>query len=352
MKLRILNNTDSSLEAWKISRPLDMGTLPSEVHNLDLPVSEFCRFDLEIESSIFVRELFCTLRDHVVWAQTSRVQDVTAFEMEPLLGANGLYESIRQGMIEMKEQGHSQDSYRLLLPLFSLTTYTISISLRHLKNVALNLAHIAGKCKSDNVKAILWDGSNEIMNLIEGYYTVSHKMKPILNEKPIGSQSGKTGQFTVLTGDLPLHLRAQIVRHRQLLVADNLIDLVTLPLAERLQIKDEARVQVVGTADFLESIYSKRSCWIAHYAVWAGFLSGISKQKEPSLPCADGVCPFRKDVMLRVEKLDPNPPCPIFLELESIPVDSNTIHEIKQQRILDKRPDYWDKYINILEKKL
>jgi len=272
MKIRMISKNDSALAAWNSSRPEANEKDSSKIYNLDLPVSEFVRFDIEITSSIFTRELFCSLRDHVIWAQTSRVQNVLEFNMVEELSDDESFSEIRRMMIKKSLNGDRQDEYRLTLPMFSKTTYAISISLRHLVNVSKNLKYISGKCKDPYVSRILLVESLSIDFITNGYDTSSHKMKPILNEDIISDSNLENGEFLTVTSEIPLYLRAQLVRHRQLLLVDNLIDIVALPDSRYLTIEDLCKIQVVGSKSFLQEVASKRRCWISQYGIWSEFL--------------------------------------------------------------------------------
>ena len=82
MKVEITNvaNINHAMKAWTVSRPNDKDTSLRDILKLDLPVNEFINVNLVIESTIIEREIITTMRNHVMWAQTSRVQDVLAFE--------------------------------------------------------------------------------------------------------------------------------------------------------------------------------------------------------------------------------------------------------------------------------
>lgn len=355
MIIKEIGSANNSQKAWAISRPLAQKAEERELLALDLPVCEFYRVDLNIQSSVFIRELICTLRDHVVWAQTSRVQDVLQFQMDYPMNNYEHFEQIRDRMIE-ESQHERQDNYRLTLPLFSLTEYAISISIRHLINLYMNIAHIADNCEDELVKASLEkDASNLKTYLhhkgVDSEIIYKHNMKPILNESFVSYQNADLGEYIVVSAKIPLYLRAQLVRHRQLLVADDLFKKVTSPGANAATISNSVNAKIVGTKGFFEQLVSKRSCWIAQYDIWSDLVNNISKYVNVKLPCSDGVCPFEKDVELRLHGKDPNPPCPIYMNLNQIPATKDQVASMLYQRQKDNRSGKWVEEIMLLRNK-
>lgn len=330
--------TDNALSAWHLSRPNDKSSDAHAVYNLDLPVSEFVVFNISVSSSVYTRELFCSLRDHVVWAQTSRVQDVTKFETPDCIKRD--FSEVRFQMQEQLADGVAQDTYRHLLPMVSTTAYSMSISLRHLNNVALNLVDLAHKAEDNEMSVMFMNDANEIFKVIKNYDVSSHTMKPILNEEPIKFESGTIGSSTTITMAVPLSLRAQLARHRQLLITDDLHGMMVHEMASSLDLSTEMTIQITGSNSFIKSMLSKRSCWIAQYDLWKTVIDECDELDVP-LPCVNSLCPFKKDVMLRISGDDPNPPCPKFMADSEMKASRKVVGQMKRQYMRDGRPAFW-----------
>ena len=117
----------------------------------------------------------------------------------------------------------------------------------------------------------------------------------------------------------------------------------------------KVKVKITCDVDMAKEVTKKRSCWIAHYKSWRPFLDSLNSLLGvgESLPCSNGVCPYGSDVDLRVKGLDPNPPCPIYLQAKSVIPTDIQIADMKEMVNLDDRdPDFWNNEINKCEIKL
>lgn len=341
-----------NVEAWLYSRPEVSKNIEfSDIVSLDLPTNEFARFTLQIESSIIEREIFASLRDHVMWARTSRVEDVLKFEMdEP--GMEMRQKAIRAFMKVEKKRGVRQDEYRLSLPLLARTHYSISISFRSLVKVAKFFDYLATVCAS-GLEQRFEKFAEQLWNVVYSVGVtkadvISYKSFEILNSKnifsPFPNSSKKNGIITV-QANLPMYLRSQLVRHRGIGIQDNLFSLIGDPDIFTADLNYELTVVSYGTEQEFKEVISRRSCWMSHYKIWGRYLNLVSKQFEDIkhvLPCSDGVCPFEADAMLRYEGKDPNPPCPIHTEINKLPLSQKQSNEIKSMITADNRPEiFW-----------
>jgi len=369
MKVTLMNKPqlEQNLLAWRKSRPKDDALLHN-VLPIDLPTNEFAHFNLFIEASIIEREVFATARNHIMWAQTSRVQNVLEFvtdsfssneaygnEFPSMLSwRNKKIEEKRGEMQLMANKGIRQDDYRLLLPMSSQTKFSVSLSLRDLVNTINNFYHLA-KCVrvdsadgvglsdryhlfADMLSNVLADGG--LQHLVGNY-----RMKRILNESSVNAlaPSCHNGIITV-TCEMPYHLRAQLVRHRNIGVVDDLFQRITQEQIISETISDTMMITVYGTEDAFREIASKRTCWIANYSVWSDFLGKLSDVLDlgSSLPCAGGKCPYHGDAILRYEGQDPNPPCPIHLVEQGLIISDACHADIEKMIYDDERPvDFW-----------
>lgn len=341
--------------AWQISRPEANGDF-DEVKGMDLPVNEFDILNIHIESTILEREIVATMRSHVMWAQTSRVQDVLSFKMHPLFKSEWS-EQIRQRMI-MESKTSRQDDYRLNLPVMSLVEYSISISVRKIIKLALYFDYLAEMFKNKEAfHKLFLSSAHSLKNILlsKGYAGVDlggFKPIKILNETLLESNNQSLGSYAVITESLPIHLRAQLVRHRDILMKDNLLSLIQD--SPNRTLKDVIPCQILIDKDSAIDILSKRCCWIAQYNIWSELLNKIQElfDLEPQLPCQSRICPFDEDAKQRLDGLDPNPPCPRHMSLNKINPTESQVDDMAAMIIEDNRPvHFWQNEIVKLETK-
>ena len=358
MRINILENSSPfiSKHVWAISRPsLDYKTIVGEeIKSLDLPINEFPSVVLKIESTILEREILTTARNHTMWAQTSRVQNILEFQYPIEFSDYKFFFEEQQELMVLASKNSRQDDYRSLLPIMSLTTYCIRISVRDLIKLMKTfrayskiIPHLRKRfaAVADSMSLVLSD-------LGYGGYQFK-RYKPLdLLKGILSDENTLAGSFAVVTSAVPLGLRAHMVRHRALHIADNLAQLMLSEsiITETLDMK--MRIQVSGHVDDFKNIVGKRSCWIAQYNLWKDFLnkaSEIMNVGQAELPCANGVCPFREDAATRLTVKDPNAPCPIYLRMEGIKPSILQVVQMHKQIVEDERQLFWLDEINKLE---
>ena len=316
MKVDIINGVsmNQNLKAWFNSRPQeDRSKTIDDIIGIDLPTNEFASINLFIESSIVEREIFASMRNHIMWAQGSRVNDVLSFRLDhEVLENRAFAESCREFMIEQSDLGARQDDYRLGLPLLSQTHYSISISFRGLVKVILYFRRVAStmggplKDRFDNFADLLENALFDHYGLFE---LPSYRDIKILDESMswpnimLDGSSYTDGIITV-TATLPVHLRAQLVRHRSISFRDNFLAMITSKAVLLATQTTDLKVTTHGSRQDFEEVLTKRSCWMANYSVWANFLTKVEVHMgdmSSVLPCASGRCPYHGDAMLRYE---------------------------------------------------
>jgi len=324
LKIEATNHTISphpNMIAWKNSRPLAEGFTYDEIVGIDLPVNEMPMVTLFVTSTIIEREIFASMRNHVMWAQGTRVQDVLEFTYPEQIAASKIgveFECKREIMKRRKIAGERQDIYRGDVPAFSTTKYTINISMRDLISVGKEFIRLSDISEDKIVRDIFKEADESILDLLfkhfnlnlEKFYNYSSKriLYPLIEGK-----DGSMGGIVSVSGKLPLSLRAQVVRHRRLQVRDNLEKLITGDDSLKLINDSIVEVQISGFVEDWQDVIRKRSCWLAQYDLWADI---INKAEEHlgfgvnSLPCHDGACKYDGDAMLRYTDKDPNAPCP------------------------------------------
>lgn len=346
----------NNIMAWELSRPMERNTPFKNVASLDLPVNEFQTLNLFIESTIVEREIFATIRNHIIWAQTSRVQNVLEFEMPDNLKHINSFEHTRNTMRQLSKNIR-QDNYRQLLPIFSNTKYSISTNPRQLIKVCLYLKYLSQKASCPNIYTIFINSYHDILHFLKTLnyseeIISNYKLNKIFNEAPINKINKVVGNYIVLTATIPLSLRAQLFRHRNILCDDTIFHLLTLDCSQTLNLTHEVECQISCTIETLKELFAKRNCWIAQYNIWKPLLDAASKIMEIKqlLPCNDGACPFDKDAMLRYEDKDPNPPCPIHIKLKQLNVSEQQAEAMRKMVIEDRRQEnFWLYKINMLE---
>jgi len=365
MKIKIMNRMDltQNSEAWINSRPqADKRTTYRDIVELDLPTNEFANVNLFIESSIVEREIISTMRNHVMWAQTSRVEKILGFEMDHTTHTESQTFAINQKskMKRMAADGVRQDEFRLGLPLLARTKYSISVSFRTLVKLHKYFLwlSIQGGPLSQRFRVFakhLFDVLVELRithNDIEKYKTPVILSVDRLAGSYKAASSNSSGIITV-TDKLPIHLRAQLVRHRGIGIRDNFFDLITSNRVLESSLETVLNVTTYGTESDFAEVLSKRTCWVAHYKIWKGYLAMIERQSKDdgnkNLPCEMGSCPFAADVMLRYEGKDPNPTCPRFALLNDLPVNETEKLKMSAMVTSDNRPaQFWSPIIEKL----
>jgi hypothetical protein len=290
-----------------------------------------------------------------MWAQSSRIHDPLKFEIDPNAPEHleAFYKGVRTSM-ETRSVHERQDDYRLGLPLLSMTKYSVSISLRMLVKLGNYFDHLA---VNTELKDIFQVASEEIYQMIKYLgldISIFRKYKPhkILNEHYIKVDgSRRFGSAVVVSGALPFHLRAQLVRHRGISFEDNLFNLLQSQKVFTSSLRKELHVTIMGSTDSFREILRRRTCWIANYRVWGGFLAKIEEQigEGIDLPCTDGTCPYPTDAKIRYEGKEPNPPCPIYCDMERLPITREQFRAMDQMIDADRRPKrFWDNKMNQL----
>lgn len=349
-----------SSTAWRNSRPDNTPIPLDEILQLDLPVNEMPMATLFIESTILEREIIVSLRNHVMWAQTSRVQDILNFTYPDCFGVNEYeyFEGQRQKMQEDSEKGIRQDGFRRHLPLMSLTKHTVNLSMRdiitltkYFLKLAENAPHVQELFNdtADCFLGVLFDVFGFSPSFIEKY-----RAKPVLrNINNRINHASCEGDIIIVSTVMSLSLRAQLARHRNLTIQDNLEALILQDDIAYQSIEMPVVVQVSGLAEDWLEVIKKRSCWIAQYDLWSDLLNKASaffEDPQTLLPCANGACPYDGDAKARYTEEDPNAPCPIHAQISNTPVRIDQITEMNSQWHEDKRPSFWMSKISNLAK--
>lgn len=344
--------------AWCNSRSWDDKTPIQKIFSIDAPVNDFPSYVLDITSSIIVREIIASMRGHVMWSRTSRVDDVINFTYDTqFLNEREIedIEDIRNKMIKLKNDGVRQDEYRLLAPIISDTSYSVRVSLRTLIKLYRYFAHLSN-VNVGSIRSMYGDAAIQFLNIIaneallgceyekiiDAYKTVN--IVPHLEENKM--ESGRVGDFIVVSTEVPFSLRTHLIRHNSLHIKDNIIELFSEPALHLKTINHKVNIQISASEDFWLNVLKERSCWMSHYGMWQQImneLSDVVTLDKTFLPClGEGEkCPYAGDAQQRVEGKDPNPPCPVYLNGNTLFVPHKTKQDIIAMWKDDSRPSFW-----------
>lgn len=357
MEIKLIDIIEGNVPAWHLSRPQEVDKSFDDIADIDLPVNEFFTINIEIKSTILEREIFATQRNHIMWAQTSRVQDVLNFEPHHHL-PDDYVNNIKQDMRHFASTSR-QDDYRLLLPILSLTKYSISTNARQLIKLGKYFDYLGMVSRNIILADVFFCASQEIRFLLlqlgfNKEHFDNYKLDKILNEGPVEkTDTIIDDNFVIAHAELPFSLRAQLVRHRGILISDDIFHKITTDSDFKYAtLKSFVNVKISASIDQAIAVSQKRNCWIAHYSMWAPLLNELAKAIPDNglLPCSSGSCPFGRDAMLRVEGKDPNPPCPIHMDVNGINPSESQFDDMRTMVIEDNRPVlFWNDKINQLE---
>jgi len=305
-----------------------------------------------------MKEVIASMRGHVMWARTSRVDEPIDFDIEDcgITNSENLeVESLRNEMMYLKNSETRQDEYRLLMPVIGITRYTIRISLSY----EIKLCHYFNKLKTELTgipSVIFGEAANkfiqflhdsfpahaDLTKVVSSYRTVD--IVPALKENEM--QSGQVGDFIVISVVIPFSLRTHLIRHNSLHIKDNLIEFFDDEDIHKKTINDKMNVQISASRSFWTHVLKERSCWMSHDGMWKQIMSELSNivmQNETFLPCGGcgDKCPYSTDAMLRFEGKDPNPPCPIHAVGNGFMVPIKTKTKMLDMIVQDDRPNFW-----------
>jgi hypothetical protein len=338
-------------QAWALSRDPTATTPLKEICSVDAPVLELCGAVLHFEDfMILEREIFTSMRNHHLWARTSRVDDPLQFTVPEELRQ---YVNSRAALVNMGAAiaaGKPQDQWRMYLPVAAHTSWCSYLTVRDLckfskyfeyaseftdenlqdrfEDVGLELLRILHEMLPEACVTALFKSLSLDKYLYEGFITQNY-VAPV-----------QLGNYTLVQARVPLALRAQIVRHRPLQFVDDFWHLLGNPSVLEMDLHEQITMELVAPTSFWQTIMSKRACWIAQADLWAP----ITSQFGPgTLPCADGHCPYPTDNELRRQGKDPNVICPIYCRLHSI--DKVPWLPAMQAELTHRAP-FWKGYVS------
>lgn len=331
-----VDDLDVALEGWRNSRSADAAKNWREVFTIDVPVNELPSAVLRFDGfTILEREVFATLRSHVMWARTSHVDDPLRFKIPDGLQSSSNAANLRK-MCDAKTQGLSQDEWRQWLPVTSTTAWTARVSFRDLVKLTRYFTYLI-----DRVDDVMKDRMAAVGDVLSDVITHAFTEDDGLTETVMAAfgcprflhEDWVDASLTIEVKDVdafhhvamsvPLWLRAQIVRHRPLTFVDDFFQLLTHPDVLDHTIMTPVNMNIVAATDYWRTVLSKRTCWLAQDELrgrkdpWQRMIDEFGYD-DRMLPCAGGSCPYHGDAILRVEGKDPGVPCPRFCDLNGI----------------------------------
>jgi hypothetical protein len=327
----------SALQGWAGSRDLQGLTGITEVASLDASVNELPSAMFYFRNMMILeRELVVTPRNHVIWARTSRVDDPRNFKTPPEFELPTTHSMIRETMHQASKEGMHQDQWRLALPLCSLTSWTTRLSFRDAVRLCLYFKDVAAWMRKANplLAGRLQDTANQMrhatlaafvgldIDLVDYALARFKKMKLQTASLGTGQLRRLTGEFVTLQVDLPIATRAQLVRHREIVVVDDLLRVINSRHSEQLPISTMVTVQATALSHVWATVLGKRTCWMAQADLWQP-LTDLYGGRTDGLPCADGHCPYAEDAKQRLAGNDPGAPCPRYSNLTNTPLNDS-----------------------------
>lgn len=356
IEIKLVSNFDRNgiINAWEHSRPNFARSRSSlvSVFEMDVPANEFSTLTFEVYAPIAIREVICSLRNHVVWARSSRVEDLSKWEVWDGCTETEIANAhlLKTKMDEARANAH-QDDFRQHLPMSYMTNFSWQINVRDLVKFAIGL-YDAG---TDLTSAFL---NSVFLALPEDIYSPSLRdlvsnraFKPEkIFHQPLRFGEGAIGEFIVVEAAIPLSLRAQLIRHRAIQINDTLKNIFNRDCLST-PISNPIIVQMCMSVEFAKTLLEKRSCWIAQTDLWNSLLGKIAdliggEFFAPPLPCSDGRCRVVPDNELRKANLDPAPPCPRAAKLEKETMTD--AHRVAAFAYASNRPftEFWNKEIS------
>jgi len=346
---RVSSGKNLSRVAWELSRSSDDTTPLDTILSIDAPVNEIPSIVMSVQCTILEREIFASFRDHVMWARTSRVDAPSEFvvpEYFQLSEDNATIMLLKQKIKADMDAGIIQDEYRLHMPICAMTSFTTRLSWRGLIKIyklyeylaTINEYFVVGKAELNNKFQLhKYAGNYSFVNPI-----------PMLQENEM--VSGNIGPVVTVFQEMTIGLRAQVVRHRNYTIKDNLMEIIKSKDCWTRTLGDKIKISISAEIEFWKTVVNKRQCWIAQYGIWKDIIIVAQEYisiSEQDLPCNKGFCPYTRDAELRHTDDDPGAPCPIHSDLTSTPIAQKYMDMVRIEA--SYRPAFWQKHIDKLE---
>lgn len=363
--------------AWLFSRPkLTMEQINSEeIAKFNSQLADFGRVHVQIVAPILFREIFVMDRTNSIWARSSRADNIDdVWPITEYVDDDSMSEISKLALIfERSKSNKAQDQYRMGLPLGYMTSLSVYFSPRSLVRMISTMEFLAAQRQNvSKVAADIAAGLTDIairIGLPVLYMLKSIDRVPFINAIPYEQMNIEQPKFATFGNHIlmrlytTLALRAQLIRHRNLSVVDNLSS--HFNDHERIfakTISTPIYMEVSGDKSSWEHVVGNRSCWIAQNDIWENIINEYTKAVDggiPKLPCNNGQCPFLLDNNLRIAGKDPNPPCPRAISLSPRSMleskfDADTLLKMQSKYVKETgRPKkYWHDQMEAMTKSI
>ena len=284
-----------------------------------------------------------------MWARTSRVDAPSEFVVPEYFQVSEERDKIILLKKKIKadmDAGIIQDEYRLHMPISAMTSFTTRLSWRGLVKIYKLYQQLA------KINEYFIVGKTELNNKFQlhkyaGNYSYVDPI-PMLKENE--RKSGVIGPIVTVCQEMTIGLRAQVVRHRNYTIKDNLMEIIKSEDCWTRTLGDKITISISAEIEFWKTVVNKRQCWIAQYGIWKDIIIAAQEYisiSEQDLPCNKGFCPYTRDAELRHTDDDPGAPCPIHSDLTSTPIDQKYMDMVRIEA--SYRPAFWQKHIEKLE---
>jgi hypothetical protein len=363
MKIELLSidGMARAAEAWRLSRDVKKDIEWADIFTVDGPVNEFpsavCHFR---DFTILEREIFASLRNHVIWARTSFVDAPEKYTVpdDLLVFIKGvMHDHYRFAMQKGKASGQHQDVWRRHLPISAETCFSMRISYRDAIKMGKYFTYLTSKATFPLVTRFV-NIAEELSVLVDkftGSRMMTGQAKDTMNLAKLLHEGDilpaplhDVGGVIVATFEVPFWIRAHFIRHRPITVADTLFQILQDPDVLNLQINTPITMQVAASHNIWQQLLGSRSCWLTQSTLyderdpWDAIVSQFDVKSV--LPCSGGTCPHHRDARNRLEKTDPGIPCPRYMNLNSI--DKEPWMDLLRQAVRS-RGKFWLEEITI-----
>lgn len=217
-------------KVWSISRPNAKSVCsPIDAISIDAQISDFPDIILDVYAPIYIREYFATSRSHIIWAQTSRVMNLDDWDVFLAQYDRVSFLSMfdmQSEMVSAKKTLH-QDLYRLMIPLCYLTRFSLKLSFREIAKIIQDAQEISKMMQDQSVAIAFEEVSRQLKNILHSKLpenAIEHLMGFSGYGCPptfVSSNSFFQGGFVGISAKIKIALRAQLIRHRNIIFRDN-----------------------------------------------------------------------------------------------------------------------------------
>jgi hypothetical protein len=317
--MTIVNILDPRREAWIDSRPtfdhsdIDM----EEIHKMDLAINSMAMYCLRFDSSLWFRDILFSLRPIAPWARSLRATPMTWENLSVSSECDWGEEGIIRALDEMY-CGVPQDSARVHIPLSLSTSYMAVLNFRTIAAFYKTLREFGNdriQVYADLIEQAIPECRDSLVKPIFVEYCVTSDEKDIDGVLRCGSK-------VVINRDMKGALMSQFLRQHHSSVKTTLWNQMSSYGENEISQNDEINVTCYAEAASYDKMMSLRSHWFADWApdMWGGVVGDYIENMSPEefwnfIPNgASGRDPYSKDLLARVRREDPNPPCPIECE--------------------------------------